>query len=117
MEKPYWVPIRTMRKEKEIKSTLKAVKNAHLNIPFSNLIKASNRRQGYLTVVPHYATSSTRTIVVYSQFEMKYFSLTLSLSFQKLNFIPVSPTKILGPTFYIIRDIDIIFYSKTSLIF
>ena len=46
MKRPYWVPIRIMRKEKEIKSILKAVKNAHLNIPFSNMIKASTRRLG-----------------------------------------------------------------------
>ena len=46
MKKPYLVPIRIMRKEKEIKSILKAVKNAHLNIPFSNMIQGINSSTG-----------------------------------------------------------------------
>ena len=46
MKWPYWVPIRRMRKEKEIKSILKAVKNAHLNIPFSNLKPGVNSSTG-----------------------------------------------------------------------
>ena len=36
-------------------------------------------------MVPHYATSSTRTTVVYSQFEIKYFSLTLLVTLLQKN--------------------------------
>ena len=46
MQRPYLVPIRIIRKEKEIKSILKAVKNAHLNLPLSNMIQGINSSTG-----------------------------------------------------------------------